>query len=237
VLYWEERFLNKAIEKHGDLYNYDNVKYEASKKEVVIGCNIHGNFFQKPKSHLEGHGCKQCAKDKTLFSKERLEYTGTEFYNNLPKTHSNKFFNLSDYTGHYGKMDFICSIHGHFNCSVKNFLKRKYGCVYCTESLNSHSRSKFIALGKRNSKGKATLYIIKCCGESEVFYKVGITSRELNQRFSKANLPYDYEVMQIIKQDAGLVWDLEKWIIKSYADMSYKPKITFSGSTECFICG
>ena len=30
---------------------------------VLIGCSIHGYFMQKPKDHLDGHGCSGCAKE------------------------------------------------------------------------------------------------------------------------------------------------------------------------------
>ena len=29
-------------------------------KEIIIGCPIHGDFFQKPKDHLAGFGCPIC---------------------------------------------------------------------------------------------------------------------------------------------------------------------------------
>ena len=48
-------------------------------------------------------------------------------------------------------------------------------------------------------------------------------------------MPYEYEILQEVKGEAGEIWDLElknKKILKKY---SYKPLIKFKGSaTECF---
>lgn len=232
--HWFDRFIIKAKDTHKNKYIYDNVVYINSKESVIITCPIHGDFLQKPKNHLEGYGCNICGKDKTLFNKSNVGMTGEDFYRNLPESHKQIFFNLSDYDTYLIDLDFICQTHGHFKTSPKNFLKRRHGCILCTKNLNGYSRSEFIGLGKRNGEGDAYLYIIKCYNREEVFYKIGITSRTLGQRFSKANLPYDYEIIHLSKQEAGLTWDLEKVILKLCKDFKYKPKQNFNGSTECF---
>lgn len=231
---WFDRFIEKSKDKHDNKYTYENVVYKNSKEDVLITCKIHGDFLQKPKTHLEGSGCPSCGKDKTLFNKSNVGLTGEEFYKNLPETHKQIFFILSDYDTYLIDLDFICKVHGHFRTKPKNFLKRKHGCIPCTENLNGHSRTEFIGLGKRNNEGNALLYVIKCFNREEVFYKIGITSRNLSQRYSKANLPYDYEIVHLSKQEAGLTWDLEKVILKLCKNFKYKPKQLFNGSNECF---
>ena len=73
---WEERrgiarrqnsiddFLEKARSKHGDKYDYSQVKLEMLTKEVDIICPKHGVFQQKASYHLKGHGCRKCGADK-----------------------------------------------------------------------------------------------------------------------------------------------------------------------------
>lgn len=53
-------FENRAIEIHGDKYNYNKVDYKTSKTKVVINCPIHGDFNQIPAVHLKGSGCRKC---------------------------------------------------------------------------------------------------------------------------------------------------------------------------------
>jgi len=58
------QFINKAIKKHGDKYNYSNVNYVGKEIKVEIGCAIHGMFMQTPHNHLAGNGCPKCRNSK-----------------------------------------------------------------------------------------------------------------------------------------------------------------------------
>lgn len=55
-----EEFIAKAIEIHGNKYDYSKVKYEKANKKVCIICPEHGEFWQTPSSHLQGQGCPYC---------------------------------------------------------------------------------------------------------------------------------------------------------------------------------
>lgn len=57
----KEVFIEKAIEVHGNIYNYDQVIYKNSKTKVKIFCNkCKKFFFQRPGNHLLGQGCPKC---------------------------------------------------------------------------------------------------------------------------------------------------------------------------------
>jgi hypothetical protein len=56
----EEYFLNKAKEVHGNKYTYKNFIYRGGREYSVITCLLHGDFKQKPFSHLSGKGCAKC---------------------------------------------------------------------------------------------------------------------------------------------------------------------------------
>lgn len=58
-----EEFINKAISKHGDKYDYSTSLYISSHSKIEIICKKHGSFKQNPNSHLDGHGCKFCGID------------------------------------------------------------------------------------------------------------------------------------------------------------------------------
>lgn len=56
-----EEFIKKAKEIHGNKYDYSKVKYKNNKTKVCIICPKHGEFWQKPNSHLRGCGCASCS--------------------------------------------------------------------------------------------------------------------------------------------------------------------------------
>lgn len=55
-----EEFIYKAVMVHQDDYNYDKVEYKSSKEKIIITCLKHGDFEQKPNTHLTGRGCPVC---------------------------------------------------------------------------------------------------------------------------------------------------------------------------------
>ena len=56
-----KQFINEAIKVHGDKYDYSKVEYINDRTEVCIICPEHGEFWQKPNSHLQGSNCPKCA--------------------------------------------------------------------------------------------------------------------------------------------------------------------------------
>lgn len=57
-----KEFENKARSIHGDKYDYSEVEYKTSHDKIKIICPEHGEFWQKPNDHLQGHGCPSCSK-------------------------------------------------------------------------------------------------------------------------------------------------------------------------------
>ena len=54
------QWIQAAIDRHGEKYEYDKVKYTGHKDLVNIGCSKHGDFWQNAGSHLQGSGCPRC---------------------------------------------------------------------------------------------------------------------------------------------------------------------------------
>ena len=71
-----EKFIKKAVARHGETYSYERVNYSNAKENVEIKCHIHGYFFQSPTNHLSGKGCSKCATTKRI-QKQRM---GTELF-------------------------------------------------------------------------------------------------------------------------------------------------------------
>jgi G:T-mismatch repair DNA endonuclease (very short patch repair protein) len=56
-----KEFINRALEKHGNLYDYSKVEYVYSAEKVEIICSKHGIFKQRPAMHVRGAGCPKCS--------------------------------------------------------------------------------------------------------------------------------------------------------------------------------
>ncbi len=71
-----EQFIDEARKVHGDKYDYSNVKYDNTSTKVCIICKEHGEFWQAPYSHLNGHGCPKCAykgdRQRHIYSQEEI---------------------------------------------------------------------------------------------------------------------------------------------------------------------
>lgn len=55
-----EDFIGKCIATHGDKYDYSKLIYRGNKKNVTIGCSVHGWFEQNALGHMQGQGCPKC---------------------------------------------------------------------------------------------------------------------------------------------------------------------------------
>lgn len=68
----QEECLRRFKEKHGDKYDYNQVKYESTSAKVIIICPKHGQFTQQPIEHWKGRGCRKCGNE------AKLKWTETE---------------------------------------------------------------------------------------------------------------------------------------------------------------
>jgi hypothetical protein len=56
-----DQFVEKARQIHGDTYDYSKANYTNNKLKVTIICKKHGEFEQRPDSHLhKQYGCPKC---------------------------------------------------------------------------------------------------------------------------------------------------------------------------------
>lgn len=65
-------FIAKATEIHNGRYDYTNVIYKHSLKEIDIICTVHGIFKQKPNNHLLGQQCPRCNQSGTTSRAENM---------------------------------------------------------------------------------------------------------------------------------------------------------------------
>jgi len=128
-----EAFINKAIKKHGNLYDYSHVVYLNSKTPIDLKCIKHDKIFTMlPYNHLAGKGCKECG-----YIKSRIKFKKTNelFIKEANEKHENKYnYDLIDYVNAKVKVKIICPDHGLFEQTPDNHLnsKTKGACPKCT---------------------------------------------------------------------------------------------------------
>ena len=89
-------FIKKANEIHKGKYNYSKAVYINNKTNICIICPEHGEFWQRPKDHLNGSGCPKCTGNKKMNTDEfikrakevhgdKYDYSKTEYVNSRTK--------------------------------------------------------------------------------------------------------------------------------------------------------
>lgn len=121
-------FIYKARQIHGNRYGYDKVVYQSNKTPVVITCKIHGDFLQKPNSHLTKNGCGQCGRVLTISS---VKLDKEAFLKRSKKCHGD-FYNYEKtvYTHAVKKLTITCPLHGDFEQTAIHHMKGR-GCPMC----------------------------------------------------------------------------------------------------------
>lgn len=56
----QKDFIEKCIDVHKNQYDYSKSIYTKMKNNIIIICKIHGEFEQRARSHVVGHGCEKC---------------------------------------------------------------------------------------------------------------------------------------------------------------------------------
>jgi very-short-patch-repair endonuclease len=139
-----EEFIQKAIQVHGDLYDYSLVEYINSQTKIKIICHKinsktgkeHGIFEQKPNYHMSGCGCSKCKIQK--ISNTKKSNIG-EFIKKAQQIYGNKYdYSKVNYINSWTKVCVICNcvnefdeIHGEFWVSPNSHLSN-YACTKCS---------------------------------------------------------------------------------------------------------
>ena len=133
-----EEFIQKAMLKYGNKYDYSKVEYVNNKTKVCIICHEkdefgeeHGEFWQRPNDHLTGYECPKC--------KNEYKPTTEEWVKRAQKIHGNKYdYSKVEYKNANTKVCIICPEHGEFWQKPLNHIFNKSGCPQC----NSDNKSK-----------------------------------------------------------------------------------------------
>lgn len=137
----KEIFINDAINVHGNKYDYSKVEYINQLTKVCIVCPEHGEFWQTPKSHLNGHGCRKCG---NYISKivntgrshkayaNKIIYTTESFILKANEIHGGVYdYSKVNYKNLTTPICIICPEHGEFFQRPLEHIKQKSGCPKC----------------------------------------------------------------------------------------------------------
>ncbi len=137
-----DQFIHEAKIKHSSKYDYSKVKYINANESIEIICPTHGSFFQKPTTHIRGHGCKKCA----------VRGNTNWFKNKASKIHNNRYdYSSSFYETGKDKIEISCPRHGSFFQRAESHLVGT-GCPKC------------IPVHRSSKAEKEIVDIIKQCG-------------------------------------------------------------------------
>lgn len=170
-----EEFIRKAKQVHGEKYDYSKVEYVNQLTKVCIVCPEHGEFWQAPKSHLMGHGCKLCGNDKcSAVNKGRKKaYIHRKKYNNelfkieSKKIHGDEYdYSKVEYKNNSTPVCIICTKHGEFWQRPYDHIDGKSGCPKCA----NEKRHNFFVEKKENFIKKSTLLFLGKYSYTKVDY-------------------------------------------------------------------
>lgn len=224
-----EDYISKASNIHKNKYDYSQTYYINSTTKIIVTCPIHGSWETNPRNHLKGCGCPKC-KGRSLSTNEWI------YRFNI--THNHKFdYSKFEYSSIYEKSTIICKTHGEFLQSPHNHVNGQQ-CPECSKqeawTNNTYYNNKNAIKNKEKWQSKSSnLYLVRFWNDSEIFFKIGITSQSLERRFRKSDTEYSYEVIKFIPMSLYDAVVLEQSLLEKHKKYKYTPLIKFRGHTEC----
>jgi len=122
------KYIEKAIKKHGEKYDYSKSIYSHSMEQIEIICKIHGLFNIVASSHLSGKGCQKCGKNS-------LNGTTEEFVSKAKEIYGDRFdYSKTFYTTLRTKLEIVCREHGPFKLYPYAHFTGNGGCRTCSRN-------------------------------------------------------------------------------------------------------
>lgn len=233
--YTTEEIVEKFRQVHENIYDYSKFEYLGNSVKSTIICKEHGEFLQRPKTHLLGQGCVKCGKT-ILHNKFKL--TREEFIKKAIKIHGQKYdYSLVEYYNGNTNINIVCEKHGMFSQRPYDHLCGK-GCYQCgrislilNRKTHDFTKTRWCSL---NQNKTVCFYCFLFKNATESFYKIGITN-DLKKRHSRVK-NYSIEIVDYIEsEDKDFIWSLELKYKEKFRIHKYIPNCKFSGSNECYI--
>ena len=138
----KEDFVKKALEIHGDRYDYSKSKYINYACKIIITCKEHGDFEQKPNNHIDNkQGCPDCGMIDRI---KKLSDSKKDFIEKARKRHGDKYdYSLVEYETSRINVTIICPKHGNFEQRPSNHING-YNCPKCNQSKGEETVSQYL---------------------------------------------------------------------------------------------
>jgi hypothetical protein len=217
-----EEFIKRAIARHGDRFDYSAVEYIDIKTKVKIECLIHGIFEQMPDSHLRGSSCPKCGNESSALAQA---FSLEDFIKKSISKHGNTFdYSQVVYKNANHKVKIGCPSHGFFE-QTPNTHSRGGGCQKC-------------ASYKFDLAKPAILYLLKFKKDFVTFWKIGITNRTVEKRFSgESKFITERNIWKY--ENGGDAYSIEQKVLSAFAkyriEMPLFTLLENNGDTECFV--
>ena len=227
------------FEVHGNRYEYPNYpeRLVTVNDKIDIECKFHGIFSQTLRHHIvRKQGCPECAK--VLKGQTKTDNWKAYAIDRMQEVliSETKYSLVSSDLVNNSKDHFLfnCTIHGEFGKAYGNFMQGQR-CPECN-IFEGWGKSTYIERGNTYYEGKSNIYLIRIYNSDESFYKVGVTfHNDLRRRFTKFEMPYNYEKIMMVKGNVADIVDFETVVHRANAIYHYSPQIKFGGSVrECF---
>jgi hypothetical protein len=229
-----EEFIERAVQIHGNKYDYSKVFYINNKTKVCIICTEHGEFWQTPINHLNGQGCSDCLKIDKFIKQSKNNfgeiYSFPYIWNEYKNSHSKITIQCQKCGGIFTKIagDHLTSVNG--GCKKCLLIDKKV--YYTYKDLQKTTNFKLKYFTEKVCKNDLITLICKKHGEYSILVSTLLDGR------GKCKKCYSYndekekikkeKAIQIITDKYG-----EKFIILFDEYVNYTTPITFI----CKDCG
>lgn len=225
-----DKFKEKLLEQDKGHLSIKDKDYKGSNSPLVFTCSIHGvQHINKAYNLLVSrYGCPKCGKHiRSLKGIVPLEEVKKRLYNKFGDKVS---IVDSSYISNTTEATFMCQEHGEYINKVTNVIGNKYPCKKCADKYGDKDKDYY--------DKPTTLYYIKLIKGNEEYFKLGITTQTMSERFRKT--PQENVTYQIIATKTfptgSIAYYLEQYLLHQHStnriDFILLPKS--GGNSEIF---
>lgn len=214
----QDEYIQRAYEIHGDKYNFSETVYIKSDMPITAWCNIHKEYFTLTQAsdliNRDSRGCPKCGIIARVAS---ITSNTVEFISKAILIHKDTYdYSKVSYINNRIPVEITCKQHGVFNQKPDVHLSGS-GCPHCANILKA----------KRFHNKPTSLYYVKIYKDNMVYYKIGITSKDIEIRFSPyATKNVEVEVLAIKNFTTGLEpYNIEQNILSKFKHLKVQEDV------------
>lgn len=199
-------------------------------KPMEAVCPMHGKYSQELRRFLKTGQCPKCS---AIIGGSKQISSTKEFISKAIVLHGNVYsYTKTVYTTAKSKVVVTCGLHGDFTKTPNKHLQGQ-GCPRCNVSYHDLD---YFSNNLVDAYDIGILYLVKMYSPvtKEVFYKIGVSKRSVDRRFTDIKGYIVSEVSSIHTYRAH-TYLVEQYLHKLNANNRYTPKYKFVGFTECFL--